>query len=89
MPVGTICNTNPWSNPEAFAAQTGSDLNAYLALYPAGLFTPGRYDDSRVIFPALPSLTDQELTSERIGITSSMQWQVDNNRRRWSSRRGR
>ncbi len=81
QPVGTICNVNPWSNPEAFAAQTGSDLAAYMKLYPAGLFTPGRFDDSRVIFPALPSLTLQELQSERVGITSSFQWQASNNTR--------
>ncbi len=81
MPVGTVCNTPAISNPEVLAAMTGSNPAAYAALYPSSNATAGRYDDSTVRIPALATLNDQELHSERLGITSSFQAQVDDDTR--------
>jgi iron complex outermembrane receptor protein len=73
-PVGT---TLPYTNPDALATQTGSDPAAYAKLYPGGLYnTPGRFDDSRVRIPALPTLTNQVVRNNRLGITGAYQWDV-------------
>ena len=69
--------TLPYTNPEARDLQTGSDAAAYAKLYPGGVFnTAGRFDDSRVRIPALPSLTRQIVKNDRIGITGAYQWDV-------------
>src|SRR6185312_3845306 len=89
QPIGTICtatqNGKPVNyaitNPEVLAAITGSNPAAYALLYPAGLSTAGRYDDSLVRIPTLATLNDQELTNERLGITSSFQAQLDDDTR--------
>ncbi|WP_443748581.1 TonB-dependent receptor domain-containing protein [Asticcacaulis solisilvae] len=80
-PAGTICNVAAISNPEVLAAMTGSDPAAYAALYPSSNSTAGRYDDSTVRIPALATLNDQELHSDRLGITSSFQMQLDDDTR--------
>ncbi len=73
-------NTTPYTtNPQLIAALTGSDPAAYAALYPAGYATAGRYDDSQVIIPALPSIGVQKLRTERLGLTSSFQMKPDEN----------
>lgn len=88
--IGTICSATNSSgqpvnyaitNPEVLAAMTGSDPAAYAALFPSSNSTAGRYDDSTVRIPALPTLNDQELHSERLGITSSFQAQLDDDTR--------
>ncbi len=84
-PVGTVCTGNSANyaitNAAVLAAETGSDPAAYAALYPAGYSTSGRYDDSLVRIPALITLNDTELHTERLGITSSFQVQLDDNTR--------
>jgi iron complex outermembrane recepter protein len=75
--TGAITNTSPITNPLIIAALTGSDPTAYAALYGNGNSTTGRYDDSIVRIPALATLNSQELHSERIGVTSSFQMQLD------------
>lgn len=63
------------TNPAAIAAYTGSDPAAYAALFPGAPYnTPGRFDDSYVIVPALQNLEQQSLEQERLGITASLQW---------------
>jgi TonB-dependent receptor len=67
----------PYANPEALALQRGSDPAAYAKLYPGAPYnTPGRYDDSQVRIPALPSLTHQQVRNQRLGITGAYQWDV-------------
>lgn len=73
-PAGTAFGT-AITNPAAIAAQTGSDPTAYANLYPTGFSTPGRFDDSRVVFPALGSVEQSDVAYDRIGITNSYQWQ--------------
>ncbi len=74
--------TLPFSNLEARAIQTGSDPAAYAKLYPGAPFnTPGRFDDSRVRIPALPSLTNQIVRNNRLGLTGSYQWDVNDRTR--------
>ena len=89
-PAGTICSaTNAGgqpvnyaiTNPEVLAALTGSNPAAYALLYPSGLSSAGRYDDSLVRIPALATLNDQELKNQRLGITSSFQVQLDDDTR--------
>jgi iron complex outermembrane receptor protein len=75
-PTGTSFGTAV-TNPDAIAALTGSDPAAYAKLYPGAPFnTPGRFDDSLVRIPALAAIEQQDVQNERIGITSSYQWQV-------------
>ncbi len=81
LTTGAVTNTAVVTNPAVLAAETGSDPAAYAALYPTGYATPGRYDDSVVRIPALITLNDTELHSERVGITSSFQVQFDDNTR--------
>ena len=79
--TGAVSSTNPISNAAVYAALTGSDPAAYAALYPSDAATSGRYDDSIVRIPALATLNDQELHSERLGITASFQVQFDDDTR--------
>lgn len=66
-----------YANPDATAFQTGSNPDAYAKLYPGAPFnTPGRFDDSTVRIPALPSLNHQLVRNNRIGLTGSYQWDV-------------
>jgi TonB-dependent receptor len=75
-PVGTTFGS-VITNPAAIAAQTGSDPDAYAALFPGEPFnTPGRFDDSIVRIPALASIEQQDLHQERLGITNSYQWEI-------------
>lgn len=63
------------TNPAAIAAMTGSDPAAYAALFPGAPYsTPGRFDNSYVLVPALQNLEQQTLEQERLGITASLQW---------------
>jgi len=72
-PVGTL----NYANPDATAFQTGSNPAAYAKLYPGAPFnTPGRFDDSTVRIPALPSLTNQVVRNQRLGLTGAYQWDV-------------
>lgn len=72
-PVGAII----YANPDATAFQTGSDPTAYAKLYPGAPYnTPGRFDDSTVRIPALPSLTHQVVRNQRLGLTAAYQWDV-------------
>jgi TonB-dependent receptor len=78
---------NPMANPAAYAAMTGSDPAAYAKLYPgcaavaaqavAGLTptTPG-CNNSLIRFPALASLNQRNVETERLGLTGSFQLQL-------------
>jgi TonB-dependent receptor len=73
-PTGTTFGTQV-TNPTAIAALTGSDPAAYAALFPGAPYsTPGRFDNSYVLVPALQNLEQQNLEQERLGITASIQW---------------
>jgi TonB-dependent receptor len=75
-PTGTTFPANIF-NPMAtqpLAAMTGSDPAAYAALYPTTLSTAGRFDDNRVIIPALLNIEQQDLRQERLGATAAFQW---------------
>ncbi|MBD8679419.1 TonB-dependent receptor [Sphingomonas sp. CFBP 13720] len=75
-PTGTNFGT-AITNPEAIAQLTGSNADAYAKLYPGAPFnTPGRFDNSTVRFPALPAIEQQEVKTERIGVTAAYQWQI-------------
>lgn len=77
-PVGTL----NYANPDATAFQTGSDPAAYAKLYPGAPYsTAGRFDDSQVRIPALPSLTHQVVRNQRLGLTGAYQWNVTDNTR--------
>lgn len=76
-PVGTTFGT-AITNPQAIAFQTGSDPAAYAKLYPGAPYnTPGRFDDSTVRIPALATIQQQDVKTERIGLTGSIQWNPD------------
>ncbi|MGN6819538.1 MAG: TonB-dependent receptor [Sphingomonas sp.] len=78
-PAGTAL---PYNNPDAVAFQTGSDPVAYAKLFPGAPFnTPGRFDDSQVRIPALPSLTHQQVRNQRLGLTGSYQWDISSKTR--------
>lgn len=78
---------NPLANPAAYAAMTGSDPVAYAKLYPncaataassvAGLTptSPG-CNNSLIRFPALPSIQQRNVSTERLGLTGSFQLQL-------------
>jgi iron complex outermembrane receptor protein len=78
---------NPMANPAAYAEMTGSDPAAYAKLYPncaaalaqpvSGMTatSPG-CNDSLVRFPALPSLTEKVVGTERLGLTAAFQVQI-------------
>lgn len=77
---------NPVANPAAYAELTGSDPAAYAKLYPncaaasaqslASLTptSPG-CNDSLVRFPALPSIAEKDVDTERLGLTGALQIQ--------------
>ncbi len=75
-PVGTVFGPGTGiTNPNAIAAQTGSDPAAYAALYPGAPYsTPGRLNDSLVRIPSLINIEQQNLTQERLGGTFALQW---------------
>ncbi|MEO7690402.1 MAG: TonB-dependent receptor plug domain-containing protein, partial [Sphingomonas sp.] len=76
-PVGTTFGT-AITNPQAVGFQTGSDPVAYAKLYPGAPYnTPGRFDDSIVRIPALATIQQQNVKTQRLGLTGSMQWQPD------------
>lgn len=73
-PAGTAL---PYANPDALALQTGSDPAAYAKLYPGAPYnTDGRFDDSQVRIPALPTLNHQIVRNQRLGLTGAYQWQI-------------
>ncbi len=74
-PVGTSFGS-VITNPDAIAYLTGSDPAAYANLYPAGYATLGRFNDSRVRIPALPTIQQQDVRNDRLGLTASYQWQI-------------
>jgi iron complex outermembrane receptor protein len=78
---------NPLANPAAYAAMTGSDPAAYAKLYPgcaAAVATPVANltatspgcNNSLVRFPALPSIAQRNVSTERLGLTGSFQLQL-------------
>ncbi|PLK25730.1 TonB-dependent receptor domain-containing protein [Novosphingobium sp. TH158] len=65
------------TNPQVIDLLTGSDAAAYAKLYPGAPYnTPGRFDNSLVRIPALANIEQQDVRSERLGITASYQWQI-------------
>jgi iron complex outermembrane receptor protein len=78
---------NPMANSAAYAEMTGSDPAAYAKLYPncaaavaqpvSGVTatSPG-CNDSLIRFPALPSLTEKVVGTERLGLTAAFQVQI-------------
>lgn len=64
------------TNPEAIAALTGSNPAAYAKLYPSEFSTSGRLNDSLVRIPALASIEQQNVETERLGLTGSFQWDI-------------
>ena len=75
-PTGTGFGTAV-TNPEAIALLTGSDPAAYAKLYPGSPYnTPGRFDDSLVRIPALMNVEQQDVKTERLGLTAAWQWQI-------------
>ncbi|MCH8686207.1 TonB-dependent receptor [Pedomonas mirosovicensis] len=71
-PVGTDFGS-AITNPDAIEQLTGSDPVAYAKLYPGA---PDRYNDSLVRIPALASVEQQDVRNNRLGLTSSYQWQI-------------
>jgi TonB-dependent receptor len=75
VPVGTPL-TPGFTNAANLAALTGSDQAAYDALYPGGsINSPDRFDDAAVRIPSLLNIEQQDLSQERLGITTALQWQ--------------
>ncbi len=65
------------TNPEAIAALTGSNPAAYALLYPGAPFnTVGRFDDSVLRIPSLLNIEQQDVKTERLGLTAAYQWQI-------------
>ncbi len=78
---------NPLANPEAYAAMTGSDPAAYAKLYPGcaavaaqsvATLTPTSpgCNNSLIRFPALPSLNQRNVETERLGLTGAIQFEI-------------
>lgn len=75
-PTGTTFGT-AITNAEVASLLAGSNPAAYSALYPGAPYnTPGRFDDSIIRFPALPSIEQQDVNYQRLGLTASYQWQI-------------
>jgi TonB-dependent receptor len=83
---------NPVANPAAYAELTGSDPIAYAKLNPncaataaqaVASLTPttGGCNDSLIRFPALPSLTQKNVDTERLGLTAAFQVQISDRTR--------
>jgi iron complex outermembrane recepter protein len=77
-PTGTTFGT-AITNPGVIALQTGSDPAAYAKLYPYS--TAGRFDDSLVRIPALANIEQQDVKTERLGLTAAWQWQISDRTR--------
>lgn len=77
-PIGTACNaivTMNVTNPAACAAMVGSNPAAYaLVNSPQGRNLTTGQNGSLVRIPALPTLNQQQLEQERMGLTGSVQW---------------
>ncbi|HWT50637.1 MAG TPA: TonB-dependent receptor, partial [Caulobacter sp.] len=77
-PIGTACNaivTMNVTNPAACAAMVGSNPTAYaLVNSPQGRNLTTGQNGSLVRIPALPTLNQQQLEQERMGLTGSVQW---------------
>ncbi len=78
---------NPIANPLAYAEMTGSDPAAYAKLYPNCAATSGQpvagltptspgCNDSQIRFPALPSIAQRDVETERLGLTGSVQFEI-------------
>ena len=79
-PTGTVLSSV--TNSQVYDLLTGSDPVAYAKLYPGAPYnTPGRFDDSRVRIPALANIEQQDVRTERLGITASYQWQISDRTR--------
>lgn len=75
-PTGTAFGSAV-TNPEAIGLLSGSDPAAYAALYPGAPYnTVGRFDDSLVRIPSLMNVEQQDVHTERIGLTAAWQWQI-------------
>jgi len=75
-PTGTNFGT-AITNTQVIDLLTGSDPTAYAKLYPGAPYnTPGRFDNSLVRIPALANIEQQDVHTERLGITASYQWQM-------------
>ncbi len=75
-PTGTTFGT-AITNPEAIALLTGSDPAAYAKLFPGAPYnTVGRFDDSLVRIPTLMNVEQQDVKTERLGLTAAWQWQI-------------
>jgi iron complex outermembrane recepter protein len=73
-PAGTTFGTII-TNPAAVAALTGSDPAAYAALYPGPPYsTAGSFANSLVRIPSLLNIEEQDLSQQRLGLTTSFQW---------------
>ncbi len=77
-PIGTACNaiiTMNVTNSAACAAMVGSDPTAYaLVNGPQGRNLTTGANGSLVRIPALPTLNQQQLSQNRLGLTTSVQW---------------
>ncbi|MCY1646628.1 TonB-dependent receptor [Caulobacter sp. SL161] len=83
---------NPLANPAAYAAMTGSDPAAYAKLYPGCAavaaqavatltpVSPG-CNNSLIRFPALPTLNQRDVSTERLGLTGAIQLQLSSRTR--------
>ncbi|KQY27492.1 TonB-dependent receptor [Caulobacter sp. Root1455] len=78
---------DPLANPAAYAEMTGSDPAAYAKLYPNCAATAGQpvsaltpttsgCNDSLIRFPALPTLNEKDVDTERLGLTAAFQVQI-------------
>jgi TonB-dependent receptor len=83
-PIGTACNaivTQNVSNPAACAALVGSDPAAYALINnPQGRNLTTGAPGSLVRIPALPTLNQQQLEQNRLGLTGSLQWRSPDRR---------
>lgn len=79
-PIGVACNaivTMNVTNPAACAAMVGSDPTAYaLVNGPQGRNLTTGAPGSLVRIPALPTLNQQQLEQDRLGLTGSVQWRA-------------
>ena len=75
-PAGTVFGPGTGIlNPAAMAAQSGSDPAAYAALFPGAPYsTAGSFTNSLVRIPALMNIEQQNLSQERLGLTTALQW---------------
>ncbi|MGR4865099.1 TonB-dependent receptor [Caulobacter sp. LARHSG274] len=83
-PIGTACNaivTQNVTNPAACAALVGSNPAAYALINnPQGRNLTTGAPGSLVRIPALPTLNQQQLEQDRLGLTGSVQWRSPDRR---------